>query len=98
MREACAGAPTGPPLLGSLWTGPAPGDGRCCRADERVRRPPALAHSAPAHVAVVLRHFVDTASLRTAEHAGYGREGLLRGYVEIGGLRRDMVVRGALRP
>jgi ribosomal-protein-alanine N-acetyltransferase len=40
----------------------------------------------------------NTASLRTAERAGYEREGLLRGYLEIGGRRRDMVVWGALRP
>lgn len=40
----------------------------------------------------------NTASLRTAEHAGYEREGLLRGYMEIGGSRRDMVVWAALRP
>jgi RimJ/RimL family protein N-acetyltransferase len=38
------------------------------------------------------------ASLRTAERAGYERAGLLRGYMEIGGTRRDMVVWGALRP
>jgi RimJ/RimL family protein N-acetyltransferase len=40
----------------------------------------------------------NTASLRTAERAGYEREGVLRGYMEIGGSRRDMVVWGALRP
>jgi RimJ/RimL family protein N-acetyltransferase len=40
----------------------------------------------------------NAASLRTAERAGYQREGLLRGYMEIGGSRRDMVVCGALRP
>ena len=37
------------------------------------------------------------ASLRTAERAGYDREGLLRGYLEIGGRRRDMLVLAALR-
>ena len=40
----------------------------------------------------------NAASLRTAERAGYEREGLLRGYMEIGGSRRDMVVWSALRP
>ncbi|RBY95028.1 GNAT family N-acetyltransferase [Blastococcus sp. TBT05-19] len=40
----------------------------------------------------------NTASLRTAAHAGYEREGLLRGYLEIGGRRRDMLVLSALRP
>lgn len=39
----------------------------------------------------------NTASLRTAERAGYQREGVLRGYMEIGGSRRDMVVWAALR-
>ena len=40
----------------------------------------------------------DTASLRTAERAGCEREGLLRGYTEIGGRRRDVLVLAALRP
>jgi RimJ/RimL family protein N-acetyltransferase len=40
----------------------------------------------------------NTASVRTAEHAGYEPEGLLRGYMEIGGRRRDMIVFAALRP
>jgi [ribosomal protein S5]-alanine N-acetyltransferase len=40
----------------------------------------------------------NAASLRTAERAGYQREGVLRGYMEIGGTRRDMVVWAALRP
>jgi RimJ/RimL family protein N-acetyltransferase len=40
----------------------------------------------------------NVASLRTAERAGYEREGLLRGYMEIGGSRRDMIIWGALRP
>lgn len=40
----------------------------------------------------------NTASLRTAERAGYEREGLLRSYMEIGGRRRDMLVHSALRP
>jgi len=34
----------------------------------------------------------NTASLRTAESAGYRREGLLRGWQEIGGRRRDMLM------
>ncbi|MEV3934003.1 MULTISPECIES: GNAT family N-acetyltransferase [unclassified Streptomyces] len=34
----------------------------------------------------------NTASVRTAESAGYRREGLLRGWQEIGGRRRDMLV------
>lgn len=34
----------------------------------------------------------NTASLRTAESAGYEREGLLRGWQEIGGRRRDILM------
>ncbi|MEU5654202.1 GNAT family protein [Streptomyces sp. NPDC047737] len=34
----------------------------------------------------------NTASVRTAESAGYLREGLLRGWQEIGGRRRDMLM------
>ncbi|MCF6742693.1 GNAT family N-acetyltransferase [Blastococcus sp. KM273128] len=40
----------------------------------------------------------NTASVRTAERAGYQREGLLRRYMEIGGRRRDMLLFAALRP
>lgn len=40
----------------------------------------------------------NTASLRTAEAAGYVREGILAGYKEIGGVWRDMVVFAAIRP
>ena len=40
----------------------------------------------------------NAASLRTAERAGYAREGLLRSYMAIGGRRRDMLVYAALRP
>ncbi|MGY2065279.1 GNAT family N-acetyltransferase [Blastococcus sp. SYSU DS0619] len=40
----------------------------------------------------------NAASLRTAERAGYEREGLLRGFMEIGGRRRDMLVLAVLRP
>jgi RimJ/RimL family protein N-acetyltransferase len=39
----------------------------------------------------------NTASLRTAERAGYRREGLLRSYMEIGGRRRDMLLYAAVR-
>ncbi len=39
----------------------------------------------------------NAASLRTAENAGYQREGLLRSYMEIGGRRRDMVLYAAVR-
>jgi [ribosomal protein S5]-alanine N-acetyltransferase len=39
----------------------------------------------------------NTASVRTAERAGYEREGLLRSYLEIGGRRRDMLVFAAIR-
>jgi ribosomal-protein-alanine N-acetyltransferase len=39
----------------------------------------------------------NTASLRTAESAGYRREGLLRSYLEIGGTRRDMFMYAAVR-
>jgi [ribosomal protein S5]-alanine N-acetyltransferase len=39
----------------------------------------------------------NTASVRTAERAGYEREGLLRSYLEIGGRRRDMLVFSAVR-
>jgi RimJ/RimL family protein N-acetyltransferase len=40
----------------------------------------------------------NTASIRTAERAGYQREGLLRSYQEIGGRRRDMLLHAAVRP
>jgi RimJ/RimL family protein N-acetyltransferase len=39
----------------------------------------------------------NAASVRTAERAGYRREGLLRSYMEIGGRRRDMVLYAAVR-
>jgi RimJ/RimL family protein N-acetyltransferase len=39
----------------------------------------------------------NTASLRTAERAGYRQEGLLRSYLEIGGRRRDLLLLAALR-
>ncbi|MFE4216826.1 GNAT family N-acetyltransferase [Streptomyces sp. NPDC056844] len=34
----------------------------------------------------------NTASVRTAESAGYRREGLMRGWQEVGGRRRDMLM------
>jgi len=37
-------------------------------------------------------------SVRTAERAGYAREGLLRSHQEIGGVRRDMLLYAAIRP
>ncbi|MDH5147295.1 GNAT family N-acetyltransferase [Brevibacterium casei] len=37
-------------------------------------------------------------SVRTAERAGYGREGVLSSYQTIGGRRRDMLVYAAIRP
>src|SRR3954447_9631706 len=37
-------------------------------------------------------------SIRTAERAGYQREGLLRSHQEIGGQRRDMLLYAAVRP
>ena len=37
-------------------------------------------------------------SIRTAERAGYEREGLLRSHQEIGGERRDMLLYAAIRP
>lgn len=37
-------------------------------------------------------------SIRTAERAGYAREGLLRSYQEIAGQRRDMLLYAAVRP
>jgi|tagenome__1003787_1003787.scaffolds.fasta_scaffold20379725_1 ribosomal-protein-alanine N-acetyltransferase len=40
----------------------------------------------------------NTGSIRTAERAGYQREGLLRSHQEIGGRRRDMLLYAALRP
>jgi ribosomal-protein-alanine N-acetyltransferase len=40
----------------------------------------------------------NTPSIRTAERAGYDREGLLRSYQEIAGHRRDMLLYAALRP
>lgn len=39
----------------------------------------------------------NTASIRTAERAGYLREGLLRSYQEIAGRRRDMLLYSAVR-
>lgn len=39
----------------------------------------------------------NAASLRTAESAGYTREGVLRSYMEFGGTRRDMAVYARLR-
>jgi len=40
----------------------------------------------------------NTASLRTAERAGYALEGILRSHQEIGGQRRDMHLYAAIRP
>lgn len=40
----------------------------------------------------------NTGSIRAAEAAGYQREGLLRSYQEIGGVRRDMLLYAAIRP
>jgi ribosomal-protein-alanine N-acetyltransferase len=37
-------------------------------------------------------------SVKTAERAGYEREGLLRSYQEIGGRRRDMLLYAIVRP
>lgn len=37
------------------------------------------------------------ASIRTAERAGYQREGLLRSHQEIGGVRRNMLLYAAIR-
>ncbi|GAB4048351.1 GNAT family N-acetyltransferase [Catellatospora paridis] len=34
----------------------------------------------------------NTASVRTAERAGFRREGLLRSWMELGGIRRDMLL------
>ena len=39
----------------------------------------------------------NTASVRTADRAGYEREGLLRSYQEIGGRRRDMLLYALVR-
>ncbi len=39
----------------------------------------------------------NTASVRTAERAGYRREGLLRSHTEIGGDRRDMLLYATTR-
>jgi ribosomal-protein-alanine N-acetyltransferase len=39
----------------------------------------------------------NTASSRTAEHAGYLREGLLKSHQEIGGQRRDMLLYSKVR-
>ena len=39
----------------------------------------------------------NAASVRTAENAGYLREGLLRSHTEIGGRRRDMLLFAAVR-
>lgn len=40
----------------------------------------------------------NVASVRTAELAGFEREGLLRSHQEIGGERVDMLVYAAIRP
>jgi RimJ/RimL family protein N-acetyltransferase len=40
----------------------------------------------------------NTGSIRTAECAGYLREGLLRSHQEIAGERRDMLLFAAIRP
>jgi ribosomal-protein-alanine N-acetyltransferase len=37
-------------------------------------------------------------SIKTAERAGYEREGLLRSHAEIGGRRRDMLLYALIRP
>jgi ribosomal-protein-alanine N-acetyltransferase len=37
------------------------------------------------------------ASIKTAERAGYEREGLLRSHQEIGGRRRDMLLYASIR-
>lgn len=39
----------------------------------------------------------NTGSWKTAERTGYEREGLLRGWQEVGGQRRDMFMYGKLR-
>ena len=39
----------------------------------------------------------NAASVRTAEHAGYLREGLLRSHTDIAGRRRDMLLFAAVR-
>ncbi|MCC3272208.1 GNAT family N-acetyltransferase [Arthrobacter zhangbolii] len=39
----------------------------------------------------------NTASFRSAEHAGFEREGLLRSYMEISGQRRDVLIYSAIR-
>ncbi len=39
----------------------------------------------------------NTGSIKTAEQAGYQREGLMRGHQEIGGQRRDMLLYAILR-
>lgn len=40
----------------------------------------------------------NTGSIRTAERAGYAREGLLRSHQIIGEVRRDMLLYAAIRP
>ena len=39
----------------------------------------------------------NTASIRTAERAGFDREGLMRSYMEISGQRRDLLLYAAVR-
>ncbi|MCC3289755.1 GNAT family N-acetyltransferase [Arthrobacter sp. zg-Y1110] len=39
----------------------------------------------------------NTASIRSAELAGFAQEGLLRSYMEISGQRRDLLIYGAVR-
>lgn len=40
----------------------------------------------------------NTGSRHVAEAAGYQREGLLRSHMELGGIRRDILIYSALRP
>ncbi|MEU7825386.1 GNAT family protein [Catellatospora sp. NPDC049133] len=56
----------------------------------------AVAHWALADLAIPRVHLHvepwNTASIRTAERAGFRREGLLRSWMELGGERRDMLL------
>lgn len=67
-------------------------------AADAVRAVTGFAWSLPAIHRIEL--FIEpwnTASIRTAERAGYVCEGLLRSYLEIGGERRDMLLYASVR-
>ena len=70
---------------------PRPGGGRAEGADLiRLDHPGVASHRA-------LHRAVERGSVKTAERAGFDREGLLRSHQEIGGRRRDMLLYAMIR-